>query len=56
MGKLVKFDPRQKAVTSGVKEPGNAQILIFTGVRYERGTSQPPETRLDPTRPKHKRG
>ena len=36
--------------------PGNAQILIFTGVHYERGSLQKPETRLDPTRPKRKRG
>ena len=56
LGKLVKFDQRPKAATSGGANPGNAQILIFTGVRYERGTSQPPNTRLDPTRPKRKRG
>ena len=56
LGKLVKFDQRRKAATSGAKGPGGAQILIFTGVRYERGTSQPPNTRLDPTRPKRKRG
>ncbi len=56
LGKLVKFDQRRKAVTGGAKKPGGAQILIFTGVRYERGTSQPPNTRLDPTRPKRKRG
>ena len=56
LGKLVKFDQRRKAVTGGVTKPGRAQILIFTGVRYERGTSQPPNKRLDPTRPKRKRG
>jgi hypothetical protein len=56
LGKLVKFDQRQKAEKSGAKKPGDAQILIFTGVRYERGTSQPPNKRLDPTRPKRKRG
>ena len=56
LGKLVKFDQRRKAATSGAKKSGGAQILIFTGVRYERGTSQPPNKRLDPTRPKRKRG
>ena len=57
LGKLVKLDTRPKAVKGGAeKTPGNAQILIFTGVRYERGTSQPPNKRLDPTRPKRKRG
>ncbi|WP_156461112.1 hypothetical protein [Devosia sp. Root436] len=56
MGKLVKFDQRPKADKGAASKPGNAQILIFTGVRYERGTSQPPNKRLDPTRPKRKRG
>lgn len=56
LGKLVKFDQRAKAAKAGATMPGNAQILIFTGVRYERGISQPPNTRLDPTRPKRKRG
>jgi len=57
LGKLVKFDQRQRAVKgSAVPVAGNAQILMFTGVRYERGTLVPPDTRLDPTRPKRKRG
>ena len=56
LGKLVKFDQRAKAANPERSVPGSAQILIFTGVRYERGTSQPPNTRLDPTRPKRKRG
>ena len=57
LGKLVKFDQRPRAATRGAAPmPGNAQILIFTGVRYERGSLQKPETRLDPTRPKRKRG
>jgi hypothetical protein len=56
LGKLVKFNGRSKTATSRANRPGGAQILIFTGVRYERGTPQPPNTRLDPTRPKRKRG
>ncbi|MET3926205.1 hypothetical protein ABIE28_002314 [Devosia sp. 2618] len=56
LGKLVKFDARLKTATRGAPLPGNAQILIFTGVRYERGTLQPPNASLDPTRPKRKRG
>ena len=56
LGKLVKFDRRTKAANPERSMPGSAQILIFTGVRYERGTSQPPNKRLDPTRPKRKRG
>jgi hypothetical protein len=56
LGKLVKFDQRRKAAQRGAKAPGDAQILIFTGVRYERQAPLPPTTRLDPTRPKRKRG
>jgi hypothetical protein len=54
LGKLVKFDQRPKADKGGAKAPGDAQILMFTGVRYERGTPSP--ARLDPTRPQHRRG
>jgi hypothetical protein len=53
LGKLVKFDQRPKADKDGTKMSGDAQILMFTGVRYERGT---PPARLDPTRPQHGRG
>jgi hypothetical protein len=58
LGKLVKFDQRPRpAATSEGRRPGDAQILIFTGVRYERATTPVlPDTRLDPTRPKRKRG
>jgi hypothetical protein len=57
LGKLVKFDLRPRVANSGaLNPPGNAQILMFTGVRYERGPLQPPNSRLDPTRPKRKRG
>jgi hypothetical protein len=38
------------------KKPGDAQILMFTGVRYERGTPPSPTNRFDPSRPKRKRG
>jgi len=55
LGKLVKFNQRQQAAKPGASAPGDAQILIFTGVRYERGTPQPPK-RLDPNRPRRKRG
>jgi hypothetical protein len=55
LGKLVKFDRQHRPATPSATVPGGAQILIFTGVRYERGTPAPP-TRVDPTRPKRKRG
>ncbi|WP_286722233.1 hypothetical protein [Devosia sp. 63-57] len=56
MGKLLQLTGRARPATTGNKPPGDAQILIFTGVRYERGTTPPPNNRLDPSRPKRKRG
>ena len=54
LGKLVNFDRRRKPASAGKRNPGDAQILMFTGVRYERGT--PPTKTIDPSRPKRKRG
>jgi hypothetical protein len=58
LGKLVKFDQRRRPPSSTVRAGGSAQILIFTGVRYERGI--PPSSTVDPSRPnsrpKRKRG
>ncbi len=42
MGKLVEFDKRRregKRATPSQKPEG--QVVLFTGVRYERGTTQP---------------
>jgi hypothetical protein len=55
LGKLVKFDGRRRPVKGTLQQAGNAQILIFTGVRYERGTPSAPNNRIDPSRPKRKR-
>jgi len=54
LGKLLKFEGRRKSVKAGPPGPGDAQILIFTGVRYERGTPPPPKNHSD-TRRKRKR-
>ncbi|WP_162783707.1 hypothetical protein [Devosia naphthalenivorans] len=54
MGKLVKFDSRRKPAPARPQAGGSAQILMFTGVRYERGVQ--PTTSIDPSRPKRKRG
>ncbi|WP_375597990.1 hypothetical protein [Devosia sp. Naph2] len=54
LGKLLKFEGRKKSASAGSQISGDAQILIFTGVRYERGTPPPPTTRND-NRPKRKR-
>ena len=46
MGKLVQFENRGKGSAAPRDGPGTAgQILIFTGVRYER------ETGASPTKP-----
>ncbi len=55
LGKLVKFDGRRASRTAGKTGPADAQILLFTGVRYERGTPSLPGKTVDP-RPKRKRG
>ncbi|UYO01263.1 MAG: hypothetical protein KIT02_00050 [Devosia sp.] len=55
LGKLLKLAGHRKPAKPGDRPSGDAQILIFTGVRYERGTSQPPDNRLDPSRRKRKR-
>ncbi|ODT68550.1 MAG: hypothetical protein ABS75_19980 [Pelagibacterium sp. SCN 63-23] len=56
LGKLLKFAARTKSDTAGATRLGAAQILIFTGVRYERGTPPPPKDHVDAKRRKRKRG
>ncbi len=50
LGKLLKFDGRKKSANAGMQVPGDAEILIFTGVRYERGTPSPPNNHSDARR------
>jgi hypothetical protein len=44
LGKLVPFEKRSRADSGArpVAPPTNAEILIFTGIRYERGTPTVP--------------
>ncbi|MFC3706150.1 hypothetical protein ACFOOL_15465 [Devosia honganensis] len=56
MGKLLKFAARKKSEAAGTSVSGDAQILIFTGVRYERWAPPPPETHAQSGRRKRKRG
>ena len=43
MGKLVQFEKRESGRDSGRADRGEAaEILIFTGVRYERGNVDAP--------------
>jgi hypothetical protein len=56
LGKLLKFDGPKKQAETAQSVSGQAQILIFTGVRYERGTPPPPPTtELSPKGRKRKR-
>ncbi len=54
VAKLIKFERRRASVGAEKQIPGDAQILIFTGVRYERGTPSPPTNHSD-NRRKRKR-
>jgi len=57
LGKLVHIlDKRGRHLRARPLNPGNAQIFIFTGVRYERDGTPVPGKPLGTTRPKRKRG
>jgi hypothetical protein len=56
MGKLVQFDKRGRHPRARPISSGNAQIFIFTGVRYERDGTPVPGKPLGPARAKRKRG
>ncbi|MHB1104232.1 MAG: hypothetical protein ACYC0C_15965 [Devosia sp.] len=56
MGKLVQFDKRGRHPKARPINLGNAQIVLFTGVRYERDGTPVPGKPLGTTRPKRKRG
>lgn len=56
MGKLVPFDKGRRPSRPQVATTDRGQILIFTGVRYERGGTPLPSGGNTPTRRKRKRG
>ena len=57
LGKLVQFDNRGKGRSTGKPDrSSNAEILIFTGVRYERQTSTAPTKPTASSGNKRKRG
>ncbi|HEY9013242.1 MAG TPA: hypothetical protein VIN06_19745 [Devosia sp.] len=56
MGKLVQLDKRKRRSPAGSHLAGNAQIFLFTGVRYERDGTPVPGKPVNSTRPKRKRG
>lgn len=53
MGKLIQFDRRGRRAKAKPAILGNARILLFTGVRYERDGTPVPQ---GPVRQKRKRG
>ena len=55
MGKLVHFDKRGRHPKARPLKAGNAQIYLFTGVRYERDGTPVPTKPLGPARAKRKR-
>ena len=56
LGKLLKLEGRRKSLDAATRKPDDAKILMFTGVRYERGTPSLPNKKSVDPRPKRKRG
>jgi hypothetical protein len=56
LGKLVSFENRRRLTRPRISDTETGQILIFTGVRYERGLGSVPQNGTTPARPKRKRG
>lgn len=56
VGKLVQFSKRGRHPKARPMNPGDAQIVFFTGVRYERDGTPIPGKPLGTTRAKRKRG
>lgn len=55
MGKLVHFDKRGRPSRARPAAGGNAQIYLFTGVRYERDGTPVPNKPTGPNRAKRRR-
>lgn len=56
LGKLVPFDNRKRLGRRKAGDGADAQILMFTGVRYDRSGTTLPTNGSTPARPKRKRG
>ena len=56
MGKLVPFDKRPRFKTGRTGGAGEATIILFTGVRYERTGTTLPDKGNTPAKPGRKRG
>jgi hypothetical protein len=50
------LDKRRRAVPPKVPPPGGADVVIFTGIRYERRPDDGHADGTPPAKPKRKRG
>jgi hypothetical protein len=55
LGKLVTFEKRRLEKRPPPRKPGEAEIIMFTGVRYERADGEPGKPPAS-AGPKRKRG
>ncbi len=56
LGKLVHLDKRRRPARPRPDPATGGQVVMFTGVRYERGPGSEPDDGTSPVRPKRKRG
>ncbi len=56
MGKLLPFDQRRRLPRVKRRDLPEGQLLMFTGIRYQRGNAAVPDDGSTPARPKRKRG
>jgi hypothetical protein len=54
MGQLIAFRPREPS--GAASEQGAAEILFFTGVRYQRHDAEPSSSAPDPKAPEERSG
>lgn len=56
MGELIRIDSRRRLILGQLQHVGDAEILMFTGVRYERTKNPGPDNRTvaarGPARPR----
>lgn len=48
MGQLVRFAKRNRTIPEHSTENRRGQVLMFTGVRYERGSTKPDNQQTGP--------
>jgi hypothetical protein len=57
LGKLLEFDRRGRPSKRRPFQPGDGQVVMFTGVRYQRAVAATSETTTPPpAKPRRKRG